>query len=202
MSVIPGEGRVPILYGGHPMPVAPYRSAYLARPDTVDRHPGVALTDAVDPTPPLKTLARHLARFGYAAVVPPGTKRDLAGAVDAFGGAWGDWSRADRRAVLGIGGGADPAAEVAAERNIPLVLLSPSFAGSVVPSNVPVLVLSTDPETTSSHRGAAGRWVVYRGLGSGFWNDASADYSLPAATDALQRLVGFLDRHLGVAAAA
>jgi len=25
---------------------------------------------------------------------------------------------------------------------------------------------------------------------------------LPAATDALQRLVGFLDRHLGVAAAA
>ena len=202
MSVIAGEGRVPILYGGHAIPVAPYRSAYLARPDAVDRHPGVALTDSVDPTPPMKTLARHLARYGYAAVVPPGTKVDLAAAVDAFGGAWGDWSRADRRAVLGIGAGAVSAAEVATERSIPLVLLSPSLAGLVVPVNAPVLVLSA--EATSANRGpaATGRWVVYRGLGAGFWDDASADYSLAAATDALSRLVGFLDRHLGVDAAA
>jgi hypothetical protein len=105
--------------------------------------------------------------------------------------------------VLGIGAGASSAAEVAAERTIPLALLSPSFAGLSMPSHVPVLVLTGDQEASSDRAAAVtGRRVVYRGLGAGFWDDASAEYSQPAATDAMKRLVAFLDRHLGVVAAA
>ncbi|MEK7251625.1 MAG: hypothetical protein AAB198_00020 [Actinomycetota bacterium] len=203
VTVIPGEGRVSILYSSQPLPIPPHRSAYLARPDAVDVHPAVAISDAHDPSPSLKTLARHVARYGYAAVVPPGTKRDLAIAVDAFGGDWGDWSDGDRRAVVGIGSGAGIAAAVAGERTLPLVLLSPTFDGFTLPVVAPLLVLTTDPEEGSAQRtSGAGRWVVYRGLAPGFWNDASPDYASAASTDALQRLVDFLDRHLGMAAAA
>ncbi len=201
MTVIPGEGRVSILYSSQPLPVPPHRSAYLARPDAVDAHPAVAITDGNGPSPALKTLARHIARYGYAAVVPPGPKRDLAIALDAFGGDWGDWSDGDRRAVVGIGSGATIAATVADERSLPLVLLSPTLEGLSVPMGAPLLVLTTDPAPARS-TSSAGRWVVYRGLGPGFWNDASPDYAFTAATDALKRLVDFLDRHIGIAVAA
>ena len=90
---------------------------------------------------------------------------------------------------------------VAGERTLPLVLLSPNLDGFTLPVVAPLLVLTTDPGSAERTAGA-GRWVVYRGPGPGFWNDASPDYAFAAATDALKRLVDFLDRHLGMAAAA
>ena len=199
MSVIPGEGRVPILYGNHAMASPPHRTGYLARPDAVDRHPAVVITAGTESSAALRTLARHLARYGYAAIVPPGSRTELAGAVDAFGEAWGDWSRADRRAVIGVGAGADWATEVAAERGLPLVLLTPS--GKVTPpETTPVLGFGIGGEAAPETR--RGHWVVYRGLGAGFWDDASPDYSAAAAIDCWTRVIAFLDRHLGWAAAA
>jgi hypothetical protein len=47
-----------------------------------------------------------------------------------------------------------------------------------------------------------GRRIAYPGVGPGFWDDAAPDYAADAARDALRRIVEFLDRHLGVAAAA
>jgi hypothetical protein len=200
VTVIPGEGRVPILYGNQAMAAPPHHTGYLARPDAVDRHPAVAITAGAEPTAGIRTLARHLARYGYGAVVPPGSRVELTAAVDALGGAWSEWSHPDRRAVVGVGLGAEWAIGVAGERRLPLVLIVPSPTPSQLPGSVPVLVVGTDSAPGSGV--LSGHWVTYRGIGTGFWDDASPDYSVAPATDCLARLVGFLDRHLGVAAAA
>lgn len=197
MSVIAGEGRVPILYGNQPMAVAPHRDGYVARPDAVAPHPAVAIATGDVPGAASKTLARHLARYGYSVVVPPADRRHLEAAVNAFGGAWGDWSRGDRRAVIGIGPGAVLAAEVAVASDLPLILLSPEAVGAAVGSG-PVLLIAPDGGPTIG----AGRRVAYRGVGPGFWDDASPDFVPAAARDAFRRIVEFLDRHLGSAAAA
>lgn len=197
MSVIAGEGRVPILYGNQPMAVAPHRDGYVARPDAAAPHPAVAIATGDVPGAASRTLARHLARHGYAVVVPPADRRHLAAAVNAFGGAWGEWSRGDRRAVIGIGTGSVLASEVAATSELPLILLSPDSVGAAVGTG-PILVIAPDDGPTV----VAGRRIAYRGVGPGFWDDASPDFVPAAARDALRRIVEFLDRHLGSAAAA
>ena len=197
MTVIPGEGRVPILYGNQPMAIAPYRDGYVARPDAVAPHPAVAIATGGAPGAASKTLARHIARYGYAVVVPPAGRRHLAAAVEAFGRAWGQWARGDRCAVIGIGSGSATAVAVAAAGGLPLILLSPESMGTDVGA-IPTLILgpaSGDTET-------GGRHIVYRGVGPGFWDDASPDYGPAAAGDALRRIVEFLDRHLIAVAAA
>jgi hypothetical protein len=123
-----------------------------------------------------KTLARHIARYGYAVVVPPADRRHLAAAVEAFGRAWGQWSRGDRCAVIGIGSGSATAVSVAAAGGFPLILLSPESIGTDVDA-VPTLILgpaSGDPD-------AGGRRIVYGGVGPGFWDDASPDFAPAAA---------------------
>ncbi len=198
MSVIPGEGRVSILYGNQAMAVPPHRDGYLARPDTVSAHPAVALAVGGEITPAARTLARALARYGYAVVVPPGGARHLAAAVDALGDAWSDWSRRDRRAVIGVGAGAAEAAAVAMERGLALVLLDPDVA-PLIPPEVAVLTLTGGE---GGGGGGGGRRVTYRGVSRGFWDDSAVGYHPVAAADALRRIIGFLDRQLGDAAAA
>jgi len=197
VTVIPGEGRVPILYGTQPMAIAPYRDGYVARPDTVAPHPAVAIATGGAPGAASKTLARHIARYGYAVVVPPADRRHLAAAVEAFGRAWGQWSRGDRCAVIGIGSGSATAVSVAAAGGFPVILLSPDSIGTDVGA-VPTLILGP----ASSAPDAGGRRIVYGGVGPGFWDDASPDFAPAAARDALRRIVEFLDRHLIAAAAA
>jgi hypothetical protein len=195
--VIPGEGRVPILYGNQPMAIAPHRDGYVARPDAVAPHPAVAIASSNGPDAASKTLARHLARYGYAVVIPPADRRQLAAAVEALGSAWWDWSRGDRRAVLGIGAGAAVAAEVAAAGGLALILLSPESA-AIGSGTGPTLILG--PAGGAS--GGFGKRITYRGVGPGFWDDASPDFAPAAAGDALRRIVEFLDRYLGAAVAA
>lgn len=198
MTVLQGEGRVPILYGIQPLPAPPHRSCYLARPDTEGRHPGVVVASP-DPEPSSRTkaLARYLARHGYAAVVPRAVPGDLAVAIDAFGVGWGEWSRGGDHAVLGVGAGSPLALEVASPGAV-LVLLSPEPADLDPPAGLPTLLVTT-ADRPQPPLGAA---VSYRGLGPGFWDDGSSDYSDLAARDAFARMIGFLDLHLGVAALA
>jgi len=201
VTVIAGEGRVPILYGHHAMASPPHLTGYLARPDAVDPHPAVVITAGIEATNAVRTLARLVARHGFAAVVPPGTRTEFTAAVDALGGAWGEWSRRDRRAVIGIGLGSGWAIAIAEERGLPLVLLSPQPTPVRLTGPSAALVLGVD-DVGAEDAGAGGHWVTYRGSGLGFWDDASPDYAEAPAADSRARLIGFLDRHLAVGAAA
>lgn len=198
MTVLQGEGRVPILYGIQPLPTPPHRSCYLARPDAEGRHPGVVVASPdSEPSSPTKALARYLARHGYAAVVPRAVPGDLEVAVAAFGAGWGEWSRGGTHAVVGIGTGSPLAVQVAGPGAV-LALLSPEPADLELPAGVPALLVTTN----DAEQPTGGAVVVYRGLEPGFWDDGSPDYSDAAARDAFARMVGFLDLHLGVAALA
>ncbi len=197
LTVIPGEGRVPILYGPQPMPNPPHLTGYVARPDTVSAHPAIAIATGAGVTAPAATLARFIARHGFAAVVPPESPGQLAACVDAAGAAWAEWTRRDRRAVAGIGPGADSAVRVAAERGLPLLLLDPHPVTADVAGCGPVLTLAAGAVV-----GLPGRVVSYRSAGTGFWDDASPGYDPLAGRDAFDRIVAFLDRHLGLPAAA
>ncbi|MBI5156527.1 MAG: hypothetical protein HZA58_00790 [Acidimicrobiia bacterium] len=201
MTVIAGEGRVAILYGHQPMASPPHHTGYLARPDVVDRHPGVVITAGAEASNAVRTLARYIARHGFAAVVPPGSRAEFTAAIDALGGAWGGWSRRDRRAVIGIGLGSSWAIAAAEEHGLPLVLLSPQPTPTGLSGASATLVLGVDAPGTESS-GAGGHWVTYRGSGLGFWDDASADYVPAAAADSRARLIAFLDRHLAIPTAA
>lgn len=196
MTVIPGEGRVSILYGHQAMPVPPHRDCYVARPDAVAAHPAVAVVTGSGITSPARTLARSIARHGYAAVVPPGAPRQVAACLDAFGGSWAEWTLADRRAVVGIGPGAGLAVVVAAERGLPVVLLDPQPLTVGAAGCGPILTLAA-----GSGAGHPGRVVAYRAASAGFWDDTAASYDPRAGADSFGRIVAFLDRHLGEPAA-
>lgn len=195
MSVITGEGRVSILYGQQASPVPPHRSLYLARPDAVGRHPAVAIAhDAYLPTPAIKDLARRLARFGYVAAVPEGTDRDLQGVLEAFAGAWGEWTVPGRVAVVGVGSGAHGAVTAAASIGAVLVLISPDLTGLEIPGNAPLLVVTASQGASAERsRIGHGTWVTYRGLDDRFWDDGAPGYADAAARDAFDRVIGFLD---------
>lgn len=199
MTVIAGEGRVAILYGHQSMASPPHHTGYLARPDIVDRHPGVVITAGTEASNAVRTLARFIARHGFAAVVPPGSRAEFTAAIDALGGAWGEWSRRDRRAVIGIGPGSAWAIAAAEEHGLPLVLLSAQPTPTGLSGSSATLVLGID-DTGAEPSG--GHWVTYRGSGPGFWDDASADYAPAAAADSHARLIAFLDRHLAIPTAA
>lgn len=199
MTVIPGEGRVPILYGHQPMPTPPHLTGYVARPDTVAAHPAIAIATGSGVTAAGATLSRFIARHGFAAVVPPEAPGQLAACVDAFGAAWAEWTRGDRRAVAGVGAGAGAhgAVRVAAERGLPLLLLDPDRVTIDATGCGPVLTL-----VAGAAPGLPGRVIAYRSVGPGFWDDAAPGYDLAAGRDAFDRIVAFLDRHLGLPAAA
>ena len=194
--MIAGEGRVPILYGRQPMALPPHPDGYVSRPDTVSAHPAIAIATGEGVTNASRTLARYLARYGYSAVVPPNEPGQLEGCLEAFGAAWDEWSSGDRRAVLGLGTGADAAAVAAATHGLPLILLDPAPLTVDPSGSGPVLALVTGTG------GFPGRVVTYRSAKPGFWDDLSPGYDLATSRDALERIVAFLDRHLAVPAAA
>ena len=72
MSVLKGEGKVPILFGMSSVPSGPHiHSAYLARPDLVGGWPTIVV---VSPpwgvTSSVKDICRRLARHGFAVLAP------------------------------------------------------------------------------------------------------------------------------------
>lgn len=148
MSVLKGEGKVPILFGSTSINAGTRtHGAYLSRPDLSGEWPTVVLiTSAWGLTSSMKALCRKLARQGLAVVSPDVYRRqtpprdasrgeaevawealstdmvdrDLADIVGFITNVAGYWSSAeDGFAVLGIGSGAEVAARLAVRNQVP-----------------------------------------------------------------------------------
>ena len=166
MSVLKGEGKVPILFGGKTVASgAVTHETYLARPDLTGEWPTIVVVpSAWGVTSSAKDLARRLARQGLAAVVvdvfrgsPPDRaaapeeaaavfgavpgdriRRDLTDVINYVENRAGFWSNAeDGYAIMGIGGGGFHAAAASSFTGAALVL-----AASPVPEH---LSLVTSP---------------------------------------------------------
>jgi carboxymethylenebutenolidase len=142
MSVLKGEGRVPILFGSTSISVGPKTlGGYLARPDLTGEWPTVLVVPSVwGVTSSVKDLCRRLARRGLAAIAPdfhrggaPDQRvdhetaaklaamlpmaraaADLGDVVEYIANPAGFWSSAEHGfAVLGAGQGGTLAVDVA-----------------------------------------------------------------------------------------
>jgi carboxymethylenebutenolidase len=223
LTVLEGEGRVSILYGTYALPMPPYRSVYLSRPDLEGRYPAVVLAHgAPGLTSSVKAACRRLARFGYVAVAPDlyrgaapdadamptaRARADLEDAVEALGEYWTEWA-ADRLAVLGLGAGGPQAARLAASHGAATILIGGAEAVDVetlAGGGGPLLVLisADDAETVRDLHDSLGRgqWIRYGDVASGFHDEGSADYQEASAEDAYRRVIEFLDGHLATVVA-
>jgi len=205
MTVLEGEGRVPILYGIQPLPAPPNPSVYLSRPDLDGRYPAIVVVHGGGGiTSSAKSACRRLARQGYVAVA--GDPGDQDAAVVALAEDWGEWTTG-RVAVLGAGEGMASAQALATRHGAALILLGGSGTvdrdgfGDAMGSIL--ALLAGDPEDVRSLHEAAGRgqWVRYGDAGPGFHDEGAADFKATAAEDAYERMVSFLDRHLETRAA-
>ncbi len=168
MSVLKGEGKVPILYGTTSVSVGPViRTAYLARPDLAGEWPTVIVAAPVwGVTPAVKDLCRRLARRGLAAIAPdvydgerPARSADREAAESAHG-ALGDervsgdieivasfvtnpagfWSSAEYGfGVLGLGAGGPHALRAVRDGAGAAICLAYSPLAAGVPVAVPLL---------------------------------------------------------------
>lgn len=223
MTVLKGEGRVSILYGTYPLPMPPYRSVYLSRPDLEGRYPAVVVVHgAPGLTSSVKAACRRLARYGYVAVAPDLYRRaapepdalpaararaDLEDAVEALGEYWTVWA-ADRLAVLGLGAGGPHGARLAASHGAATILIGGAEAADVetLTGGVgPLLMLisADDAGTVRRLHDSLGRgqWIRYGDVGSEFHDEGSPDYREASAEDAYRRVIEFLDGHLATIAA-
>jgi dienelactone hydrolase len=224
MAVLKGEGRVPILFGSWALPVTPNRDAYIARPDVAGEHPTVVIAhDAAGITSGIKALARHMARHGYATLVPAldrglGSDEgfdwavgDLADAVISAGLPGTPWASDSKIALVGIGSGGIPAAIVAADESVPLLVLAGSSldgqliaetsGGLLVLHGLDDAVTPGDEVRRIQSDIGRGEWVLYSGVGAGFLDDGSSSFDPAAAADAIDRMVAAFDRTFGVVTA-
>lgn len=171
MSVLDGEGRVPIIYGTSAQPLGRSRDAFIARPNVEGLHPLVVVAHGPrGVNTHVKTLCRLLARHGYAAMAPDLYRRpgypfeDLDAAEAGFAeviasGAAADlaaslalatrsitgWASTERIGLVGLGGGGPAAARVAGEEGAAALVLAYSpldgVAESLEGTGVPVLGL-------------------------------------------------------------
>jgi carboxymethylenebutenolidase len=224
MAVLEGEGRVQILYGRYLLPAAPHRPVYMSRPDVVGRHPStVVLHDDVGVTPSVRDLCRRLARHGYVTVAPdlfrgsdPGdlskvpAERGVGDGIevaDALTHSWDGFTAPTRPAIVALGTSVAVGAGVASRVGGPLVVVGGPVSASVeaiTSVRGPMLGLlagaAEAPQAVRAMHAEVGRgvWVVYPSAGRRFFDDGSDDFDHESFTDALQRLVAFLDRHLAV----
>lgn len=239
MSVLKGEGRVPILFATTTIAAGTQNhNAYLARPDLVGEHPTIVVVpSAWGITSSTKDLCRRLSRWGFAAVAAdlyrgrePERSATPADARAAFGAVRrgraladledllqfvsnpaGFWSSAeDGVGILGVGDGGPLAIEMAARwpKTAALALaygdLGEGAAERLAAVTAPVLGLYgkadeiVDSETIAAARATAphAEWVLYEGVGHDYLDDYLDAYDHTAATDALERLVGFFEKHL------
>lgn len=144
MSVLKGEGKVPILFGSASIAVATRtHRGYLARPDLAGEWPTiVVLPSSYGVTSNVKDVCRRLAREGFAVVAPDvfrgaapprstppdearsaaaalsldRVRRDVTDIVSFIGNPAGFWSSAERGfGVLGLGAAGDAAVRAAVE---------------------------------------------------------------------------------------
>lgn len=218
MTVLTGEGRVTILYGVQALPMPPYRSVYLARPDLEGKYPAVVVAHgAAGLTPSVKAACRHLARFGYIGVAPdlgkyagPEAERtleDIEDVVEALREDWQDWADGGPLGLLGLEEGARLAGRSAAASEAALMVVGgPGAVDAELlrTGGGPLLCLMTaeDADVVKRLHQEVGRgeWVRYGDVGPGFHDEGSPDYHAPSAKDAYDRVIAFLDRHLATPA--
>jgi len=164
-------------------------------------------------TPGVKALARHLARHGYAVLVPSPREgfelatADVAAAVRSTRIPGTPWADADRLAIIGIGDGGGPAAVVASDQEADvLALVDASLDADLLEGfggNLLVLSGAEDAAAPAEEIRAiqqqlgVGEWVLYGGVAGGFFEDDSTTDDA-AARDASDRLVALLDERFGV----
>lgn len=214
MAVLKGEGRVPILFGSLPLPVPPNRSAYIARPDLAGAYATVVIAcDEGGVTPGVKALSRHLARHGYAVLVPrlreevERAASDVGEAIASARVPGTEWADGDRLAVVGLGSGAIPAAIAAAEEGADVLalvdgsldrdLLAPFEGRLLVLHGADDTVTPMDEVRSMREDLGRGEWVLYRGVGGGFLDDAAPEHDPEVASDVRERLVAVLDASFG-----
>ncbi|NNC75558.1 MAG: hypothetical protein HKN93_08625 [Acidimicrobiia bacterium] len=197
MSVLPGEGTVPILFGSMRVAVGPrIHDAYLTRPDLTGAWPTVILLTA-DPASSTRAFARRLARNGLAVVVTaPGASSDVRSFV---ANPASDWSSGqDGRGLLGIAAGGEAAFDGKADA---VAVIGVGFEPGVSAAS-PVLALfgQDDPASASVEALRAAlpqaEVVLYGGVGAGFHDDAAPGFDLAASDDAVDRLVEFFTEQL------
>jgi dienelactone hydrolase len=178
----------------------------------------VVAPDDAGITPSVKALARHLARHGYAVLVPSlrdSVERAASDAVDAVVSAripGTGWADGNRVAVVGIGAGGIPASIAAADEGADsLVMIGASLDRDLLDAfDGGLLVLhGADDEAAPIDEVKAirsdlarGEWVLYSGVGTGFFDDASDSYDPGVAEDVLDRIVAALDARFGAVPAA
>jgi dienelactone hydrolase len=148
VTVLKGEGKVPILFGSISISVASrVHGGYLSRPDLTGEWPTVIVVPDAGVSSAVKDLCRKLARRELAAVAVDPLRRDrvsrlwaerlapvamadldadIDDVVTFVANPSGSWSSAERGfGVLGIGAGGGAAARLAARRpGLPVALLA------------------------------------------------------------------------------
>jgi carboxymethylenebutenolidase len=254
VSVLKGEGKVPILFGSTSI-VGGTRTlgGYLARPDLTGEWPTIVVAASEwGVTSSVKDLCRRLARHGFAVVAPdlyrgapprrgasqedaveaaqeipaPRADGDLDAIAEYIANPAGFWSNAEQGfGTLGVGEGARFAVPFAARRpGTAIALLAPRLSAPPVDADaygdVPApLRYPNDAigRVVGPIFGASGRddptvpvddvmelrrlaphaeWVLYDGVGSHFTDDSLDGYDPDAHRDALERVVGFFEKHL------
>ena len=215
MSVLRGEGKVPILFGSTTIVTGSRtRQGYLARPDLTGEWPTVVVAaDVGAVSSSVKDLCRKLARHGFAAIAPrlpeEGARATLGAVVEFVRNPAGFWSSAEGGfGVLGIGDGATAAAELAAVHDTDALALvvapiESHIADSLRRYRGPLLGIAAatdegdDRERLGTARAAApqGEWAIYEAKGR-FFDIGADDYDDSAAGDVIERLVAFFEKHL------
>jgi dienelactone hydrolase len=215
LSVLKGEGKVPILFGTSSMPArTKTHRGYISRPDLGGEWPTVLIVpDDLSVTSSVKDICRRLARQGLASVAPDlsSTSRvraDFDDIVDFVGNPAGFWSSAERGyGIFGIGSGASLA--IQASREVGVLAFALAYPDGPLDGlqaiAAPMLGLLTRSEGSEDVvglvRSAAphAELVVYDDVQPGFLDDSSDAFDQPAFTDGLERLSTFFEKHLALA---
>lgn len=207
MSVLPGEGKVPILFGATRVTAGPrIHDAYLVRPDLAGSWPTIVLyPGGAGASSSVRAFARRIGRQGFAVLVADIGGADpaarLAADIESFvANPVADWSSAEHGyGTIGIGDGG-PQAVARTGRVEAIALIGQDRPVEISGMAALSLIGRQDPaaEALDELRAAApaAQWVVYGDVGAGFHDDAAAGFDHAVATDAVERLAAFFAEHL------
>lgn len=174
----------------------------------IARH-GVAaiVVDIYRGVQPERRAGREAAEAAHLELSPGQVVRDIAGVVRYVQNPAGFWSSAeDGFAVLGMGSGGPPAVATAADFEAALILAaSPLPIDGLLDITTPILGLfGRDDEMVPLDAVMATRgelphseWVLYDRMGHDFLDDYLDGFDLEVLQDAVERIVGFCEKHLG-----
>lgn len=219
MTVLLGEGTIEIIYGSTSIAAGPQTlSGYLARPDGEGDWPTV-LVFGPEPKPlsSIKNICRVFARHGIAALAPDMTESHEANALIAsrvasfVSAGSGDWSNAHGGyGVLAFGFGIHDASGLAARDGRVVAMasvaatLGDSVADDLMASQIPGLWIgsrsddSVDVDVSIARNKSLPQtmFVIYPDAVCGFWNDDADGFDENAASDTVDRLIGFYGNEL------